>query len=145
MIICTFENGNKAALRHVVVDAIATKDGKILLIKRAPNVFCPNKWGLPGGYLDRDETIKDAVIREVKEETNLDAKPIELFKIIDNPIRRNEERQNVCFIYVVEVSGEPKPQESEVAEIKWVDVAKLPKEEDFAFDHLEIIKEYLAK
>lgn len=144
MINCTFENGHKANLRHVVVDAIAINNkNQILLIKRAKHVFRGDKWGLPGGYLDRDETIKEAVVREVKEETNLKAKPIKLFKIIDNPNRRNEERQGVCFVYLVSVTGKPKPQESEVSEVRWFDLDKLPPESDFAFDHLEIINSFL--
>ena len=95
--------------------------------------------------MDRDETIKEAVVREVKEETNLIAKPIKLFKVIDNPNRRNEERQGVCFIYAVSVTGDPKPQQSEVSEVKWFDLDKLPKVKDFAFDHLEIINSFLNK
>ncbi len=145
MINCTFENGHKANLRHVVVDAIATNNNKILLVKRAKNVFKGDKWGLPGGYLDRDETVKEAVVREVKEETNLIAKPTKLFKVIDNPNRRNEERQNICFVYIVSATGTPKPQESEVSEVKWFDPDKLPKEDNFAFDHLEIINSFLSK
>lgn len=145
MIKCTFENGHEALLRHVVVDAIAINNkNQILLVKRAEHVFRGGKWGLPGGYLDRDETIKEAVVREVKEETNLKAKPIKLFKVIDNPNRRNEDRQGVCFIYVVSVTGDPKPQQSEVSEVKWVDLDKLPKEDEFAFDHLEIIHDFLS-
>lgn len=144
MITCTFENGHKSTLRHCVADAIAIENHKVLLIKRAPNVFRGGKWGLPGGYVDRDETIRETIIREVKEETNLDAKIIKLFKIVDNPNRRNEDRQNVCFIYIISVTGDPKPQQSEVSEVKWVDLDRLPKEEDFAFDHLEIIQDFLS-
>ncbi len=144
MISCTFHNGYKTSLHLVVVDAIAFNNKhQLLLVKRAKHVFRGDKWGLPGGYLDRDETLKDAVIREVKEETNLEAKIIKLFKVIDNPNRRNEDRQGVCFVYIVSVTGDPIPQESEVSEDKWFDLDKLPKEDDFAFDHLEIIKNYL--
>jgi mutator protein MutT len=146
MIKCTFEDGVSAILRHVVVDAIAINSkNQILLVKRAEHVFRGGKWGLPGGYLDRDERIKDAVVREVKEETNLKAKIIKLFKVVDNPNRREEERQNVCFVYIVSATGKPKPQESEVSQVKWFDLDKLPPEEDFAFDHLEIITSYLSK
>lgn len=146
MIKCTFENGYQTSLRHVVVDAIAINNkNQLLLVKRAKHVFRGDKWGLPGGYLDRDETLKDAVMREVKEETNLKAKIIKLFKVIDNPNRRNEDRQGVCFVYIVSVTGVPKPQESEVSEVKWFNIDNLPKEKDFAFDHLEIINSYLNK
>ena len=145
MISCTFENGNKASLRHVVVDAIVVKDGTILLIKRAAHLLNGGKWGIIGGFVDRDETCPKAVVRELKEETNLDAKSVKFIKFIDNPDRKNEDRQNIVFIYEVEAEGEPKPQESEVDEVKWFPINSLPKEEDFAFDHFEIIQSFLNK
>lgn len=143
MINCTFENSRKASLRHVVVDAIITKEQKILLVKRAPHLWNGNKWALPGGFLDRDENLEQSIVREVKEETGLDGKVVKLFKIIDDPSRKNEDRQNVAFVYIVDASGEIKFDPKEVSEAKWFDINQLPKEADFAFDHFEIIKEYL--
>ncbi len=105
MINCTFENGIKASLRHVVVDAIIVNKDKILLIKRAAHLINGGKWAIPGGFLDRDETCEQAVLRELKEETGLTAKEIKLFKIIDDPKRKNEERQNVAFDHF-EIIGE---------------------------------------
>ncbi len=143
MINCTFENGNKASLRHIVVDAIVVKDEKILLIKRAKHISNGGKWAIPGGFVDRDETCEEAAIRELKEETNLTATSTKLFKVNDNPNRRNEDRQNIAFVYVIKAEGDLKAQESEVDDIKWFDTSDLPKEEDFAFDHLEIIHDFL--
>lgn len=144
MINCTFENGNKASLRHTVVDAIVIRDDKILLIKRAKHITNGGKWAIPGGFVDRDETCEEAAIRELKEETNLTATSTKLFKVNDNPNRRNEDRQNIAFVYAMKAEGELIAQESEVDDIKWFDISDLPKAEDFAFDHLEIIKEYLS-
>jgi len=59
MINCTFENGNKASLRHVVVHAIVEMDGKLLLIKRSNELLEGGKWSLPSGFLDRDETAQE--------------------------------------------------------------------------------------
>lgn len=142
MIQCTFENGGEASLRHVVVDAIVVKDNKILLIKRAPHLINGNKWAIPGGFLDRDETLEQAVLRELKEETGLIGKVVKLFKIIDNPKRKNEDRQNVAFVFVVNASGTIKIEPREVTEAKWFDLDNLQEEQDFAFDHFEIIKEF---
>ena len=49
---------------------ICTKDKKILLARRA---FAPGKgeWGLPGGFMELNETLEEATIREFKEETNV--------------------------------------------------------------------------
>ena len=145
MIHCTFENGNKASLRHVVVDAIVVSNNKILLIKRALHLVNGGKWAIPGGFLDRGETCQQAVLRELKEETGLTGKIVKLFKIIDNPARKNEDRQNVAFIYIVKASGKIKFDQEEVTEANWFPVNSLPKAEDFAFDHLEIIKDFLVQ
>ena len=53
------------------VGALVTNpEGELLLVRRARN---PGKgcWGLPGGFVDRNETIEEALAREVKEETEL--------------------------------------------------------------------------
>ena len=46
------------------------KDGKILLVKEAPHLA--NKWELPGGGIGHGEDPREALVREVKEELNLD-------------------------------------------------------------------------
>ena len=142
MINCTFENGRKASLRHVVVDAITVKDQKILLIRRALQLSNGGKWAIPGGFLDRDETCEQAIAREVKEETGLKATSVKLFKITDDPNRKNEDRQNVAFVYIVEASGQIKFDPHEVTDAKWFNINNLPKENEFAFDHYEIIRGY---
>ena len=56
----------------VAVTAVVTNDqGELLLQKRTDNEL----WGLPGGAMDIGESIREAVIREVKEETTLDVEP----------------------------------------------------------------------
>lgn len=65
MITCTFENNNKALLRHVTVNAIIIKDRQVLLGKRGSFNGKPisesGKWGLLGGFFDRDENLTQAV------------------------------------------------------------------------------------
>ncbi|TAL47058.1 NUDIX hydrolase, partial [archaeon] len=56
------------------VGAIIEKDGKILFTKRNHEPF-KGKWALPGGHVEQNETVEDAVVREIKEETNLYIQP----------------------------------------------------------------------
>lgn len=143
MINCTFENGNKVNLRHVVVHAIVEKNGAILLEKRALHLSGAGKWSLPGGFLDRDETAKEAVLRELLEETGYQGKIIALFRINSNPERQEEDRrQNVAIEYLVKPMKQIKMPDKESTEIKWVPIEKI-NSLDFAFDHGETVKLYL--
>lgn len=67
---------------------IVNDKGQILLQSRADN----DRWGLPGGCQELGERFEDTVIREVKEETNLDVseKNLELIAIVSGNSRRNE-------------------------------------------------------
>lgn len=137
-------------LRHVTVDAIALdkKRNKILLVKRAPNLYNGGKWALPGGYLDRDENTSEGVLRELKEETGYEGKIISLFRVNDDPDRPREDTQNVDFVYLVEVREKTGDHDIESSETKWFSFKDLPQEKDFAFDHYEntmLYFEYLKK
>lgn len=66
----------------VGVGAVVIKENKILLIKRSKS---PRKgeWSLPGGAIELGETVADAVIREIKEETGILVTCYEVIDIID--------------------------------------------------------------
>jgi len=54
--------------------ACVVKDNKTLLLQQAKTARHPGKWGPPGGRVKDGESMIDAALREVKEETNLDIK-----------------------------------------------------------------------
>lgn len=143
MIKCTFENRNKASLRHVVVDNLVIDENKILLVKRSPELLNGGKYGLVGGFVERDETSVEASIREIKEETGYDVIPQLLLRIADNPDRPKEDRQNIAFVYVVKVLNKTGEEDKESTETKWFELDNLPDKEQFAFDHYEDIQLYL--
>ena len=144
MINCTFEDGGKATLRHVTVGAIVLnrEKNKILLGKRAPHLTNGGKYNLIGGFLDRNETTSQVVLREVLEETGYRAKIISLFRINDSPNRSKEDRQNVDFAFIVEAQNKVGEMDDESTEVKWFNLNDLPREEEFAFDHFETINLY---
>ncbi|MCP6718310.1 MAG: NUDIX hydrolase [Patescibacteria group bacterium] len=144
MITCFFENNNKAFLRHITVDNIVIKNNEILLVKRASDTPAhPNKYALPGGYLDRNETISQGALREFEEETGYKGKIVSLFRINSNPDRKGEDKQNVDFVYLIEAKEKVSEPDNEISEVVWFDLNNLPKPEEFGFDHYEIIKLYL--
>lgn len=143
MIKCTFEDQGKGLLRHAVVDMLVIKNNQILLVKRAPHLTNGNKYSLVGGFMERDETSQQAALREMMEETGYKAKIINLFRIVDNPNRRGEDRQNISFVYLVEPLEKVGESDSEVKDLKWFDLDKLPPQEEFAFDHLDNVNLYI--
>jgi 8-oxo-dGTP diphosphatase len=144
MITCILENNNKTSFRHITVGSlVVNKNKEILLVKRSLRIVRGGKYTIPGGFLDRDEDIRCGALRELKEETGLDGKIKSLFQINDNPNRPKEDRQNVDFIFMVEVVGGRETLNSEVSEIRWFGKNDLPKEDDFAFDHRAAVLHFL--
>lgn len=143
MISCTFENGSSASLRHVVVHAIIEKDGSLLLEKRTGALLESGKWALPAGFLERDETAAQCIVREVKEETGWDSEVVTLFRINTNPDRPHEDRQNIAIEFLVRVIAKTGEPDHESSKVEWIPIDKLIPFEDFAFDHGESIRLYL--
>lgn len=61
--------------RFEVVSCFVEHEGKILLLHRWPEKSQGNKWGVPAGKIEPDETPLRAMMREAKEETNIDLLP----------------------------------------------------------------------
>lgn len=142
MLKCHFEDGQQAALRHVTVDAIIVESGKTLFIKRSAKYHIePGKLALPGGYLDRDESCDQAVIREVREETGYHSEAAELFAIIHSPRLKGDDRQNVGFFYIVNLVKLVGKPDDEVDSIHWQDFNKLDSSQ-VGFDHYDILQKY---
>ncbi len=144
MITCSFEDGGSTSLRHAVTDVLVVEENKILIIKRAPHLSNGGKYALVGGYVDRDETIEQCAVREVREETGYDIVIDQLLRVKDNPDRPKEDRQNISFVYIAHPVSKTGLSDAEVSEIQWFDIQDLPPEESFAFDHYQDIQLYLS-
>lgn len=151
MITCQFENGDETSLRHITVNTIIVRKGNVLLGKRGMRKGKPisefGKWGLLGGYFDRNENLVQAAAREVMEESGWEISNMRLFCINDNPDRPREDRQNVDFIYIAEAVKQTGLVDGEVVELKWFGLGELPLLEEFAFDHGQAVmlyRDYLA-
>jgi ADP-ribose pyrophosphatase YjhB (NUDIX family) len=122
----------------VTVDAIIEISGGVILIRRKNP---PPGWAIPGGFVDYGESLEDAVVREMKEETSLDVKLIRQFHTYSDP-DRDPRHHTVSTIFITTASGTPRA-EDDAADIGIFTRNNLP--EDIAFDHRQILEDYYNK
>jgi 8-oxo-dGTP diphosphatase len=104
----------------VCVDGVYIKDGKILLLKRRTEPF-NGYWHLIGGHVEENETLKEALRREFKEETNLDVK---VGNIIDGRIEKTSDRTKIIMTFEVTSAHGKIKLNAESEEYGWF--AKVP-------------------
>lgn len=134
------------------VDAVLVHSGHVLLVKRGGY---PGKglWAFPGGFLNPDETLEDAVIRELKEETRIKI-PAPVLKgsikgrqVFDDPDRSQRGRTISYGFYFEFVSGDlPSVRGSDdAARARWVPLAEARRMREFLFeDHFFILEHFLG-
>jgi ADP-ribose pyrophosphatase YjhB (NUDIX family) len=112
----------------VAVSAVVANDrGEVLLQKRTDNEL----WGLPGGAMDLGESIGQAVVREIREETGLEVQPTGLVGIYSDPghvivYANGEVRQefSICFVARI-VGGEVSVADHESTEVRFVPTSEI--------------------
>lgn len=106
-----------------VVGAVIEKEGSIFCAKRGPGKALAGLWEFPGGKLEDDETVEEALVREMKEEFSC-------------RILVKEELLTIQHLYdfgIVELTTllcelhEGEPRLLEHAEMRWVKISELPK------------------
>lgn len=138
---------------HNTADALVIKSGCVLLVKRK---FHPgkNKYALPGGFINEHESIRDASVRELKEETGIRVPTQELedkiknYKYFDHPYRSLRGRVIThVFLYDLGYGALPEIKEgSDAKGAQWIPMADVMKMEDELFeDHYDIIVQMTSK
>ena len=125
------------------VDTIIHQDSKVLMVKRKKDPF-KEKMVLPGGFINEGETVEDAAVREVKEETSLDVELDNILGVYSDPSRypRGHIMSTVFIGKISDKSDKKEPMAGDdAAAIKWVDLASID-EENMGFDHKKILMDY---
>lgn len=111
---------------------------EVLLIRRKNSPF-QHLHALPGGFMEMDESLEEAAIRELKEETNIDVKSLKQFGIYDKPDRDPRGRTLSVIFYTF---FEEKPNNIKAGDdaktVEWCSIKRLP---ELAFDHTQILKD----
>lgn len=113
----------------------------VLLVKRKNAPF-EGMWALPGGFMNMDETLEDAALRELSEETGIKGVQLEQYHTFSN-INRDPRHRTVTTVFIG--FADPKtPQPvagDDAAQVYWFPMDELP---PLAFDH-ELVMELLKK
>ncbi|HUQ84723.1 MAG TPA: NUDIX domain-containing protein [Candidatus Limnocylindrales bacterium] len=108
---------------RVIVAAVIEKDGKILLGRKKPGVGpYPDTWHLPGGGVNLgEETIDEAILREVKEETGLEVYKLEriVFDEDFEPDKHGEKTHYVFLVYNMRAKSLEVIAGDDLIELKW--------------------------
>lgn len=105
----------------VGVGGIVVHENKVLLVRRGTEPL-KGQWSIPGGLIDVGETLREAVIREVREETGLAVGPIELVELLDR-IHREDDRVRYHYViadYLCRVEGGTLAAASDADAVRWV-------------------------
>lgn len=112
------------ATPKIDIRAAVIKDGKILLVQETTD----NCWAMPGGWADVGDIPSEVAIRETKEESGFDIKPLKVVGVFDaNRVgRRLEFFHAFKIIFLCQlIGGEAKPS-SETLDVKFFPLDKLP-------------------
>src|SRR3989339_1045418 len=122
----SYDKKNKLHIVSVVA-VIRNGDGKYLVLKRSPReIAYPSMWTLPGGKVEADETLEEALAKELKEEVGLILKQSKYYLKDKAFVRPDGQTVKVIsFLCDVEDFNQIKFDENDFTEYKWVDVSEL--------------------
>jgi ADP-ribose pyrophosphatase YjhB (NUDIX family) len=130
----------------VGVGAIIIENSRVVLVKRAHPPL-QAQWSIPGGVLEIGEMVRDAAIREAREETGLTVEPGELLGVFDRVLRDPTGRVQYHYVLVDflcrRVSGELAAA-GDAAAARWFTREELPAM-NLAEDTLEVIDKGFAR
>ncbi len=119
-----------------------SNDLKILLIQRKYEPF-KDYWALAGGFVKEDETLENAVLRELKEETGLDQSPFLDQLYTFGQLNRDPRERIVSVVYYGLINTSELKASTDAKDAKWFSIKSLPN--NLAFDHKIIIFKALER
>src|SRR5947199_7482056 len=125
----------------VGVGAVIIEGDRVLLVKRAQPPI-QGQWSIPGGVLEVGEMVREAAVREAREETGLIVEPGELLGVYDRILRDPEERVQYHYVlidFLCRPVGGELLAASDAAEVSWFRRAELLALQ-LAEDTLEVIE-----
>ncbi|MFH1425014.1 MAG: NUDIX hydrolase [archaeon] len=125
----------------VTVDVLVSdeKNEKFLLVKRKNEPFA-GKWALPGGFVEANETVEQAAVREVKEELDIDVELEGLLGVYSEP-GRDPRGHTVSIVFFGKKKSGKEKAGSDAEDFMWALLGKTDSI-DFAFDHAVMAEDF---
>jgi len=136
------ENGNTLWHKiNVAVDGVVfgyeSKELYVLLIKQKFGPF-KDTWSLPGGFMLPEESLMDAIQREIKEESGIKVDYLEQLYTFGDQLDRDPRGRviSVSYFALVNPKGLRLKADTDASDARWFSINKLPK---LAYDHTKIM------
>jgi mutator protein MutT len=130
----------------VGVGAVIVEDNRVLLVRRGQAPLL-GEWSLPGGVLECGETLRDATIREAREETGLEVETGELLGVYERVIRSEDGRVRYHYVlidFLCRAVAGVLSVGSDAADVRWFESAELDGL-NLPTDTREVIEKGLAR
>lgn len=108
---------------HVVVGIIFNEKKEVLIALRPPHVVQPGLWEFPGGKVEEDETLENALIREFREEIGIEVQRAKFLLKIEKPFLKKNILLILHTYLICTFQGVPRGCENQI--IRWVPVNTL--------------------
>lgn len=112
--------------------------GRVLLIWRKNDPY-KGHYAFPGGFIEVGETAENAALRELKEETGIEADNLRLIAVYSGP-KRDPRHHSITVAYLVSVHGQTPEAGDDAAAAEFIEDAT---KEKLAFDHDIILRDAL--
>lgn len=122
-----------------VTCAIIENEGKVLAVQRGEHMSLAYKWEFPGGKVEEGETHWQCLLREIKEELNVE---IDIWEKLPNSDHEHEERTIRLIPFICSLLRGEQVALTEHNALKWLTPAEL-NSLDWATADLKVIKNYI--
>jgi len=131
----------------VTVDAVVftVLDGRLaVLLVRRKNPPFEGRWALPGGFIEMDEPLEKAALRELEEETGVSGIHVVQLGAFGEDPRRDPRGRNISIAYMALVDWRRHPirADDDAADVAWMPAGDLPQ---MAFDHADVVQTAVAR
>jgi 8-oxo-dGTP diphosphatase len=135
----TYDYPRPAVTADIIILRRNNNQHFVLLIERKHPPF-EGMWALPGGFLNMDETLEEAALRELQEETGIRGVQLEQFHTFSK-VNRDPRHRTITTVFIGYTDDNVSPVAGDdAAKVQWFELDKLPQ---LAFDHgmvMEMVK-----